>query len=70
MRLNDLLTKFNRIDKIYPKFLQLEEQLTAIGLQLSQNKNAHKNKVTLIELEAFKLATRNEMQTLMDFKLE
>jgi len=50
--------------------LQLEEQLTAIGLQLSQNKNAHKNKVTLIELEAFKLATRNEMQTLMDFKLE
>jgi len=65
-----LLTKFNRIDKIYPKFLQLEEQLTAIGLQLSQNKNAHKNKVTLIELEAFKLATRNEMQTLMDFKLE
>lgn len=65
-----MLTKFNRIDKIYPKFLQLEEQLTAIGLQLSQNKNAHKNKVTLIELEAFKLATRNEMQTLMDFKLE
>lgn len=50
--------------------LSLEDQLSEIGIQLNKNKNAHKNKVTLVELEAFKLATRNEFQSLLDFKLE
>jgi hypothetical protein len=48
----------------------VEQQITEIGIQLLKNKDAHKNKVSLVELEAFKLATRNEFTTLIDFKLD
>ena len=65
-----MLRKFEKIEKIYPKVISLEDQLNEIGIQLNRNKNSHKNKVTLIELEAFKLATRNEMQTIIDYKLQ
>ena len=65
-----MLRKFEKIEKIYQKVISLEDQLNEIGIQLNRNKNSHKNKVTLIELEAFKLATRNEMQTIIDYKLQ
>jgi uncharacterized protein YaaN involved in tellurite resistance len=65
-----LLNKFEKIEKFYDKMFSVEQQITEIGIQLLKNKDAHKNKVSLVELEAFKLATRNEYSTLIDFKLD
>ena len=41
-----------------------------MSIALAKNKDAHKNKIGLTELEAFKLATRTEFTVLIDTKLE
>ena len=66
----DLLFQFERIEKFYPKVEKLEAQLLDVSIALAKNKDAHKNKIGLTELEAFKLATRTEFSVLIEHKLE
>lgn len=37
---------------------------------LYKNKDVNKNKISFLEFEAYKLASRNEFQAIIEFKLE